>query len=61
MASNKKTVFHKIAKEKGWRLIDVGDRWGISERQMSRIANKPTQKDIDAVTGLPVNDKSTKK
>ncbi|HEB56634.1 MAG TPA: hypothetical protein ENI98_10085 [Gammaproteobacteria bacterium] len=61
MAGIKKTVFHKIAKEKGWRLIDIGNRWGVSERQMSRIANSPTQKDIDAVTGLSVNDKSIKK
>jgi len=56
MTSIKKTKFHKIVKDKGWRLIDVGNRWNISERQMSRIANNPTKKDIDAATGLPVNE-----
>lgn len=61
MTSTKKTAFHKIAKKKGWRLIDIGGRWGISERQMSRIANNPSRKDIDAVTGLPVNKKASKK
>lgn len=47
------TRFHQIATEKGWRLVDIGQRWGVSERQMSRIANNPTQKDLDAAKGLP--------
>lgn len=53
MASRKQTVFHEVARRKGWRLVDIGERWGVSERQMSRIANRPTQKDLDAVNGLP--------
>jgi len=53
MTSKRQTEFHKIARAKGWRLIDIGERWDVGERQMSRIANRPTQKDLDAVTGLP--------
>ena len=53
MASRKQTEFHTIAREKGWRLVDIGERWGVSERQMSRIANNPSQKDLDAAHGLP--------
>ncbi len=52
MASYKK-VFHEKAKEKGWLLEDIAVRWGISVRQMSRVANNPKQKDLDAVAGLP--------
>ena len=48
-----KTEFHTIAVQKGWKLKDIGDRWGVTDRQMSRIANNPKQKDIDAVNGLP--------
>jgi len=47
------TEFHLIARKKGWRLVDIGERWGVKERQMSRIANNPTRKDLDAVEGLP--------
>ncbi|ROQ48631.1 hypothetical protein EDB94_0265 [Marinobacter sp. 3-2] len=47
------TAFHQAAREKGWTLVEIGQRWGVSERQMSRIANNPSQKDLDAVRGLP--------
>lgn len=53
MSRRQKTAFHKVAESKGWLLEKIGDRWGISVRQMSRIANNPTQKDLDAVNGLP--------
>jgi hypothetical protein len=36
-----------------WLLEDIAERWGISIRQMSRVANNPKQKDLDAVNGLP--------
>ncbi|MCG7952659.1 MAG: hypothetical protein N0E56_15785 [Candidatus Thiodiazotropha endolucinida] len=49
----KPTTFHEIAKQKGWSLAEIGERWGIGERQMSRIANKPKQLHIDAARGLP--------
>ncbi|WP_165495700.1 hypothetical protein [Marinobacter halodurans] len=47
------TPFHTIARGKGWRLAEIGKLWGISERQMSRVANRPSRKDLDAVRGLP--------
>jgi hypothetical protein len=58
MTSSNKTPFHKKAKEKGWDLQDIAERWGISIRQMSRVANSPKQKDLDAVNGLPNPDKT---
>ena len=54
MTSRKNTEFHKIAAEKGWILEEIGKRWGIGIRQISRIANNPKTKDIDAVKGLTV-------
>jgi hypothetical protein len=53
MTGRKMTAFHQAAREKGWTLVEIGQRWGVSERQMSRIANNPSQKDLDAVQGLP--------
>lgn len=53
MTSKKETNFHRMAKEKGWLLESIADRWGVSVRQMSRIANNPKQRDLDAVNGLP--------
>jgi len=46
-------AFHKRAREKGWLLEEIAKRWGISVRQMSRVANSPKQRDLDAVNGLP--------
>jgi hypothetical protein len=53
MTDRAKTEFHKLAKQKGWLLGEIAKRWGVGERQMSRLANKPKQKDLDAVSGLP--------
>lgn len=53
MTGRTMTAFHQIAREKGWTLVEIGQRWGVSERQMSRVANNPSQKDLDAVRGLP--------
>lgn len=53
MTSKEMPKFKKIAQEKGWLLEDIAARWGISIRQMSRVANNAKQKDLDAVTGLP--------
>jgi hypothetical protein len=53
MARGKITEFHRIARGKGWRLIDIGNRWSVGVRQMTRVAQSPTQKDMDAVIGLP--------
>jgi len=53
MTSKKESKFHKKAKEKGWLLEEIAERWGISVRQMSRVANDPKPRDIDAVNGLP--------
>ena len=53
MSGEGKTEFHRIADTKGWLLQDIAERWGVTPRQLSRVANKPKQKDIDAVSGLP--------
>lgn len=57
MTGIKMTEFHQIARNKGWRLVEIGKRWSVSERQMSRVANNPSQKDLDAVRGLPTKDR----
>lgn len=53
MTGRKMTVFHQFAREKGGKLVEIGQRWGVRERQMSRAANSPRQKDLDAVQDLP--------
>ncbi len=53
MTGKNKTLFQQIANNKGWTFEHIGERWGVSERQMSRIANSGNQRDIDAVTGIP--------
>lgn len=53
MIGKNKTLFQKIANDKGWTFENIGERWGVSERQMSRVANSGNQRDIDAVTGIP--------
>lgn len=50
---------HQIIRGKGWTLVEVGLRWGIKERQMSRIAGAAKQRDIDAANGLPLNGQNT--
>ena len=45
--------FTEQAKAKGWSMKAIGERWGVSQRQMSNIAKAPKQKDLDALDGLP--------
>ena len=42
-----------VIKSKGWQAKEVAQRWGITPRRMSQIAAAPTQRDWDAVNGLP--------
>lgn len=53
MTGKSTSLFQKIANEKGWTFKQIGERWGVSERQMSRIANAGNQRDLDSVNGLP--------
>lgn len=53
MTSKKITEFQVIANSKGWKFEEIAIRWGVSERQMSRIAGSGKQRDIDSVNGLP--------
>lgn len=53
MSSLKLSIFKQIVNRKGWTFAEIGERWGVSERQMSRIANSGNQRDIDAANGLP--------
>jgi hypothetical protein len=53
MTTTKDKIFHIKARERGWLLEQIADRWQVSVRQMSRIANNPKQRDLDAVNGLP--------
>ena len=47
------TIFQQIVNKKGWTFVEIGKRWGKSERQISRIASAGNQRDIDAAEGLP--------
>lgn len=53
MSSDKKTEFHLIAESKGYTLKEIGKRWDLSVRQMTRVAQEPKQRDLDAVNGIP--------
>jgi len=55
MSDIKMTKFRKLANDKGYTLDEVGERWGLSYRQMSRISEAGKRRDIDAVKGLPKN------
>ena len=50
---NKFTEIYKVILEKGWTMEEVRLRWGISERQMTRVSQGAKQRDIDAANGLP--------
>lgn len=45
--------FTAEAKRRGWKMQDIAKRWGITPRQMSYIAKSPSQRDWDALNGLP--------
>lgn len=48
-------AFRAIAKEKGWTMVGVGIRWGLTKTRMSQIVNDPQRRIYydDAVRGLP--------
>jgi len=46
-------------KDKGWTAKEVGERWGIKQRQMNNISRNPKVIHFDAVEGLPTKLKST--
>jgi hypothetical protein len=48
--------FTVAAKSKGWQMQEVAERWGITPRQISRIAAAPKQIHWDALDGLPDKD-----
>lgn len=45
--------FTERAKNKGWSMKVLSERWGVTQRQMSNVAKKPKPKDWDALEGLP--------
>lgn len=47
------TEYVKALRAKGWSAQDLAERWGVSPRRISQIGNAPTQKDWDALAGLP--------
>jgi DNA-binding Xre family transcriptional regulator len=53
------TEFQKVANGKGWTFSEIAARWGLSERQLSRIAGKPKQRDLDALKGLDTKQAKT--
>lgn len=53
MTGKKITEFQQIANAKGWKFEEIAKRWGLSERQLSRVASSGKARDLDAVKGLP--------
>jgi len=53
------TNFMIKIKLKGWTPKEVGERWGIKQRQMNNISRNPKVIHFDAVEGLPTKLKST--
>lgn len=47
------TQFVRKIREKGWSAREVAARWGITPRRLSQIGKAPTQRDWDALAGLP--------
>lgn len=47
------TDFVKKLRVKGWTAQELAKRWGVTPRRISQIGNNPTQKDLDALAGLP--------
>ena len=47
------TDFVKALRRKGWSAKEAAARWGISPRQISNIGQNPSQRDWDALKGLP--------
>lgn len=45
-------IFTDKAQSLGWTMKDLAKRWGITPRQMSRIAGRPKQLHWDALRGI---------
>jgi transcriptional regulator GlxA family with amidase domain len=58
-ADSRQTIesMHQHIREKGWTLAEIGARWGVVERQMSRIVKASKTRYLDAATGLPHKEK----
>ena len=52
------TEFQRIANKRGWTFKQIAERWGLSERQLSRIAQDAKIRDLDSEKGLPIKKKS---
>ena len=48
-----KLEYSKTLRSKGWTAAAVAARWGLSHQGVSKIASQPTQRDWDALAGLP--------
>lgn len=49
--------FTKRVKQKGWLMKQLAERWGLTPRQMSNIANDPKPVHWDALSGIPEKEK----
>ncbi len=61
MARSAETEFHRIVRAKGWTLLELGERWGLGPRQMTRIAQGCSTRDLDSAYGLPKKTKKKKR
>ena len=45
--------YSKKLRSKGWTAKEVAEWWGLSHQGVSKIVSQPTQRDWDALAGLP--------
>lgn len=52
----KPSKFVFLLRKKGYTVAEIARRWGISPRRISQIGREPSQRDWDALAGLPSKD-----
>jgi hypothetical protein len=45
--------YAKAARAKGWTIKALAERWGLTPRRLNQIGKEPTQRDWDALAGVP--------
>lgn len=48
-----KREYSKAMRAKGWTAPALAERWGITKAGIYKISGQPTQRDWDALAGLP--------
>lgn len=49
--------YAKAAHAKGWTINALAERWGLTPQRLTQIGQNPTQRDWDALAGVPPREK----